>query len=195
MIQTGCRAGLLKEVQFIIQIERAHALFIKNVRNLIDIQRDFDQLNRNALHRYLYEINGTVRDVPLTEAGQLYWSTDRWVFAVKGLLVTYLFDKSLNEAGSNLDNLLKYMYKKFNYGLGTYTTNDMKEAAETITGNDYDQFFNDYILGTTPLPFDENSIFEFFVNNTSPDLINDINPPQPNKIYRLPWLPLLLLDN
>lgn len=174
---------------------RAYALFYQNVRTIDSIQKDFDKQDiRAALNRYLNEIKGTAKDIPLTEAGELYWGTDNsWVYYNKGMLVSYLFDKRLNEDGSNLDKLLKYMYAAFGYGIGAYETNDMKVAAETLTGKEYDQFFSDYIFGTTSLPLDENSNFEFFINTTSPELIKDYAIIK-DQVNIIPIIAPLLLD-
>ncbi len=92
----------------------------------------------------------------------------------KGALVAYLLDEVLNSDGSNLDNLLKYIYRKFAYGLKKITAEDILDACEALTGEDYNQFFNDYVFGKKSLPLDGSTQFKFFVNSTPPGLIRDI---------------------
>ena len=72
----------------------------------------------------------------------------------KGALVSYLIDNRLNENGLNFDDLLRYLYNDFDYGDKQISNEDIRNALNDISGEDWSGFFDDYISGTTPLEFD-----------------------------------------
>lgn len=116
--------------------------------------------------RYYQQMQGTGYDVPLIQMQAYAHHTGDPQFNFnaywKGALVAYLIDRRLIEAGLNLDHLLRYMYD--NYGLARirYTTDDMQNALQTLTGQDWGDFFARYIYGTEPLPPD--GTFEFLAH-------------------------------
>ena len=104
---------------------------------------------------YRKEILGTDYDLSLAELGERLDdnSSSPFKHAVyyKGALVSYLIDSRLNENGSNFDDLLKYLYKNFDYGEKQISNEDIRNALNEISGEDWSGFFDDYISGTTPL--------------------------------------------
>ena len=155
---------------------RSWALFSENIRELEDIEQDFHYFIANVhLWTYLNKIKGTKDDIPLIQMGYRFEGTNKAEFYYrKGALVAYLLDKELNSDGSNLDNLLKYIYRRFAYGLKKFTAEDILDASEALTGEDYNQFFNDYVFGKGSLPLNSSTQFKFFVNSTPPRLIQDM---------------------
>ena len=71
----------------------------------------------------------------------------------KGALVSYLIDKRLIENGLNFDYLLRYLYNNFDYGDKQISNEDIRNALNNISGEDWSGFFDDYIFGKTPLEF------------------------------------------
>lgn len=102
---------------------------------------------------YYQELIGTSKDISLEDSGSRYCHTKGEEFYYrKGALVTYLMDIELRNQGHALSELLKFMYEEYGLSGKKYTTDDVKQALETITGNDWEAFFDDYIRGTKPLP-------------------------------------------
>jgi hypothetical protein len=106
---------------------------------------------------------GAKYDVPLVEMSEMAASTGEWQYdqnvREKGACLFYLMDQELMSIGTSLDDLMRYMYE--NYGLTgkRYTTDDVLVALNTITNQDWADFFNKYIYGTEPLPLD--GVFEY----------------------------------
>lgn len=157
-------------------MDRTYALFKNNIRNLAEAHQDFNNLMRgDNLTWYLQKIKGTADDIPTIEMGK--WAQnqdDRRLHSYrKGALIGYLLDKILHEDGTSLDALIRYLYHHFNHGLLLITSEDIRDAAGTLTGKDYTQFFNDYVFGNTALPVDVNTQFNLFQRNTKDDFDRD----------------------
>ncbi len=112
---------------------------------------------------YRNEMYGTVCDVTLIEMGKKQKSETpcRYYYYLykKGALVSYLIDKKLSEYGMSLDDLMKFLYDKFEYGQLEFTSQDILEALNDLTGDDWTSFFDSYIYGNDELPL--NGEFEF----------------------------------
>lgn len=106
---------------------------------------------------YNEDILGTEYDLSLVELGRTLGddSSYPYIQAVfyKGALVSYLIDKRLNENGLNFDYLLRYLYNNFDYGDKQISNEDIRNALNDISGEDWSGFFDDYIFGKTPLKF------------------------------------------
>lgn len=109
---------------------------------------------------YILEILGSDYDIPLMdmpakakeEREDDYTNSDYWLYVyVKGALVGYMIDKRLSEQGLNFDHLLKYMYDNFTLKKKPFQTKDVLKALNIISGEDWSEFFEDYIYGTEPL--------------------------------------------
>jgi len=118
---------------------------ISEYQSWMDAQFDF----------YSKEIHSTDFDLPLVELGERLEdnSSNFFMHAVfyKGAVVSYLIDKRLNENGLNFDDLLRYLYNNFDYGDKQISNEDIRNALDDISGENWSGFFDDYIFGTTPL--------------------------------------------
>ena len=107
---------------------------------------------------YSKEILGTDYDLSLAELGERLEDNSSYILMravyYKGALVSYLIDNRLNENGLNFDDLLRYLYNNFAYGDKQISNEDIRNALNDISGEDWSGFFDDYISGTTPLEFD-----------------------------------------
>lgn len=142
---------------------RAYFLYRKNVEPVDDFIDDYNVIMGWSVKYYLTNIKGTEDDIPTIEMGYKWDKTEKaGYFYVKGRLIAYLLDKRMTEDGSGLDQLMRFMFQNFDHGLKFYTTEDILNAVNVITGQDYTQFFDDYIYGNAPLPLDESTRFDFF---------------------------------
>ncbi len=107
---------------------------------------------------YSKEILGTDYDLSLAELGERLEDNSSYLLMravyYKGALVSYLIDNRLNENGLNFDDLLRYLYNNFDYGDKQISNEDIRNALNDISGEDWSGFFDDYISGTTPLEID-----------------------------------------
>ena len=117
---------------------------------------------------YILEILDSDFDISLTdmptkakeEREDDYTNSDYWLNVyIKGALVGYLIDQRLAEKGLNFDHLLKYMYDNFTLKKKPFQTKDVLKALNTISGEDWSEFFKNYIYGTEPLPLEDD--FEY----------------------------------
>jgi hypothetical protein len=129
----------------------------------------YRNLMRGHWNEYKYDILGTDYDVPLTDmpaisqavgedpAGNnrpyrlnVYW---------KGALVAYMMDQRLTEHGLTMDDFLKALYDSYALQQRSFTTPDAIQVLNSLTGDDWSEFFALYIYGTEPLPL--NGYFEY----------------------------------
>jgi predicted metalloprotease with PDZ domain len=84
----------------------------------------------------------------------------------KGALLGMLLDleiRSRTGGQKSLDDVMRYLYAKFYeapaasyYGPGRgYDEKDIVESLNTVSGSDFGPFFEDYVRGTAPLPYDK----------------------------------------
>jgi len=117
---------------------------------------------KDSWQRY-YDWIGTKYDIPVIELSKAEVTTNEWQYGQnareKGACLFYLIDKELMAMGMSLDNLMQYMYE--NYGLQgkRYSTKDILNALNTITSNDWSEFFDKYVYGTVPLPLNGKFVF------------------------------------
>ena len=119
------------------------------------------------LDYYCGEILGTDHDLSLEELGERMeeGSSTKYKKALyyKGALISYLIDLRLDENGLNFDDLLRYLYINFEYGEKQFSNEDIRKALNEISGEDWSEFFDNYIFGTTPLALDGN--FQYINHN------------------------------
>jgi predicted metalloprotease with PDZ domain len=111
--------------------------------------------------RYLTKY-GTEGDMPLTrvreelarrEGHNQPESARLWIMYHKGALVASLLDREISKRTDNrksLDDLMYYMFRGFRKQ--QYSSEDILEALNIVTGQDFSQFFSDFVYGTTKLP-------------------------------------------
>ena len=118
---------------------------------------NFNNNMNGHLVQYLEIIKDTGSDMPLTEMGEDYNTY------VKGCLFAYMFDERLHEDGSSLEAVMRYIYETKDYGRETYSSEDIRDAANELTTVDnYNKLFDDYVFGSEPLPFHRDSEFTYF---------------------------------
>jgi predicted metalloprotease with PDZ domain len=72
----------------------------------------------------------------------------------KGALLGYMIDKKLIEEGLNLDDLMRYLYLNNGLLYEPTSSDDVLAALNTISNQDWNEFFEKYIYGIEPLPLD-----------------------------------------
>ena len=104
----------------------------------------------------------------------------------KGANVSFCLDIELRNLSNNkisLDELFREMAKNFPYGSNGFTNSDFQKTAEKLVKSDLTDFFNNYVFGTSPLPWEkylnflgleliktdsvQKPIIDIFVNETS----------------------------
>jgi predicted metalloprotease with PDZ domain len=113
---------------------------------------------------YQTKILGSEYDIPLTEMpakgkefGEEPGSANRPYrlnVYLKGALVAYMMDQKLIARNLNLDFFLRYLYENYGLKQTQFTTQDAISALNKISGEDWNDFFRQYIYGTTRLPLD-----------------------------------------
>ncbi len=107
-----------------------------------------------------YRQNPFALNTPVEDQGELFWSSDQFRDLVyrKGALIAFLMDRqirTLTEHRSTLDDLMSVLMtdeKILEEGL---THANLLVALEELTGSAWDNFLEDYVNGTEPLPVEE----------------------------------------
>ena len=105
---------------------------------------------------------GTKDDMPLTrvrektarrEGFEQPSSARAWIMYYKGALVASLMDGEIRRRTNgrkSLDDLMYYMFQEFRER--QYSSEDVLEALNTVTQQDFSQFFSDFVYGKARLP-------------------------------------------
>jgi len=75
----------------------------------------------------------------------------------KGSHVSLLLDLEIRQVSKNnhsLDDVMRTMFERFPLGTG-YTVDDLQRVCEEMAGSSVEQFFHDYVHGTTPIPWEQ----------------------------------------
>ncbi|HEY6951955.1 MAG TPA: PDZ domain-containing protein [Bacteroidota bacterium] len=75
----------------------------------------------------------------------------------KGSHVSLLLDLQIRQSSKNkhsLDDVMRTMFERFPLGKG-YTVDDLQKVSEEMAGSSLQQFFHDYVHGTTPIPWEQ----------------------------------------
>jgi predicted metalloprotease with PDZ domain len=78
-------------------------------------------------------------------------------FYGKGATVSMLLDLELRHSSGNaasFDDLLRTLYRRFPLGSGGYTVRDVQRIADELAGKSMQDFFDRYVYGTDPLPWE-----------------------------------------
>ncbi|MBI5473622.1 MAG: M61 family metallopeptidase [Ignavibacteriae bacterium] len=76
----------------------------------------------------------------------------------RGAAVSFALDmtiRKLTENRKSLDDVMRAMLAKFPRGRGGYTVADFQKISEEIAGASLKQFFDDYVDGVSPIPWDK----------------------------------------
>ena len=113
---------------------------------------------RDDFDRYLREFLGTKNDAALAQAFKLWdVSTDAYFFVTyrKGALVSLLMDaltRKVTNGNKTLDDLMRTLYERYGGMKGVYANKDMIKLLNSITGFDFNPFFDKYVYGKDRLP-------------------------------------------
>jgi len=115
---------------------------------------------------YQHKIKGTPYDIPLVDMpakGQLLGedparveSSHRVNVYVKGALVAYMLDQRLNEKGLSMDDFLRALYQDYALQRRSFTTAQALAVLNHLSGEDWQDFFAQYIYGSAALPLNGN---------------------------------------
>lgn len=76
----------------------------------------------------------------------------------KGSMVSLLLDVEIRQRTSNkhsLDDVMRSMYRKYPLSGKGYTLEEFRKMAEEVAGGSLEKFFEQYVTGTAPLPWEE----------------------------------------
>jgi predicted metalloprotease with PDZ domain len=76
----------------------------------------------------------------------------------KGSYVCIALDMDIRNSSKNeysLDDVFKYMFKKFPLDVKGYTNDDFRKACEKFAGKPLKQFFEDYVFGVKPIEWEK----------------------------------------
>ncbi len=76
----------------------------------------------------------------------------------KGHLLGLLLDLKIiaaNQGKSSLDDVMRKLYKDFALKKKGFTSDDVNKACEAVSGLKLQSFFQDFVFGVEPLPYDE----------------------------------------
>ena len=98
-------------------------------------------------------------------------------YYVKGQLIGLLLDLSIREFTNNkqsLDNLMRFMnwwFAKNNIG---YQGNDILRSINSLTNNNFSDFFNKYVSGTVELPYEQILNYAGILTEIKKDTVPDL---------------------
>ncbi|WMS88622.1 M61 family metallopeptidase [Pleionea litopenaei] len=76
----------------------------------------------------------------------------------KGSLVSWLLDYKIREATNNqkrFEDVHRLLFQRFNASEKGFTDEDLLSLVNEVTGKDFGSFWDDYVWGTKPIPFDD----------------------------------------
>ncbi len=112
----------------------------------------------SSFHAWFYDRSPQMQETNLANTTISYYN--------KGALLGMLLDleiRSATQGGKSLDDVMRLMYRKFYESPATtyylhgrgYTEKDILDAANQVSGVDLAPFFQQYIAGTAPLPYND----------------------------------------
>ena len=79
-------------------------------------------------------------------------------FYSQGALASWFLDLRIRASSSgrnSLDEVFRDLFERHSLDRGGYSRDDLEQALRRVTGQDWSDYFRDYIDGTRPLPFEE----------------------------------------
>jgi predicted metalloprotease with PDZ domain/thioredoxin-related protein len=133
---TPYRVGLYSKERFLRHLKKDYEGYLKRYGTSDDmaLTRVKEELARKESH----DRSGSAR---------------LWIMYHKGALVASLMDDEIKERTGglkSLDDLMRYMFHEFRER--EYSSEDVLAALNTVTGQDFAEFFSDFVYGTTKLP-------------------------------------------
>lgn len=112
----------------------------------------------SSFHAWFYDRSPQMQETNFANSTISYYN--------KGALLGMLLDleiRSATHGEKSLDDVMRLMYQKFYESPATsyylrgrgYTEKDILDAVNQVSGVDFTQFFQQYVAGTAPLPYNE----------------------------------------
>ena len=112
----------------------------------------------SSFHAWFYDRSPQMQETNFANTTFSYYN--------KGALLGMLLDleiRSQTHGAKSLDDVMRLMYRKFYEGPATsyylrgrgYTERDLLDAVQQVSGADFSSFFQQYVAGTAPLPYNE----------------------------------------
>lgn len=126
------------------------------IDGLVTSLQEYKDIMKALWEQYL-EREGTEYDLPYAELAKLASmygtgaSEYRTMMSAWGNAFAYILDRKLIEAGSSLDELLRYLYVHYGLEERQYTQNDVLDIIEKLTGQSFADLFDTYLHTNTSL--------------------------------------------
>lgn len=145
------RAGLWSRAEFLARLAG-------EIRDLqLEPGRRLMSAESSSFNAWFYDRSPQMQETNFANTTISYYN--------KGALIGLLLDleiRSRTGGRKSLDDVLRYLYHRFyeapaatSYGPGRgYTENDLLDAINEVSGSNFDDFFNQAVRGTEPLPYD-----------------------------------------
>ena len=133
---TPYRLGLYSKERFVLRLMMLYREYLRkyDTKGDMPLRRVKEELARRETH----EQPSSVRS---------------WIMYYKGALVASHLDKEIRnrtDGRRSLDDLMYYIFHEFRER--EYSSKDILEALNTVTEQDFSQFFSDFVYGTAKLP-------------------------------------------
>ncbi|MDA0986621.1 MAG: PDZ domain-containing protein [Bacteroidetes bacterium] len=95
----------------------------------------------------------------------------------KGASVSLLLDLEIRKITKNkisLDDVMKSMFEKFPLIKGGFTVDDFQKEVENLTNHSFESYFNNYVHGTSPLPWEE-LLYSAGLSILPKDTVNEVD--------------------
>lgn len=117
----------------------------------------YKKLMSDKLKQY-HKVIGTMLDLSIEDIttkigeGPPANNEEQAVLYARATLINYMLDIELAKLGLNLDLLLRALYNEFGLTGKKWKQEDIPRILKDITGNDFNNFFNEYLYTNTKLP-------------------------------------------
>lgn len=98
-------------------------------------------------------------------------------YYAKGSYVSIVLDMEIRNASKNkhsLDDVFRYMYKKFPLDEKGYTNNDFRKACEKFADKKLKQFFDDYVYGVKPIEWEKYLLYAGLILTHSDSVVTPV---------------------
>jgi len=146
------RSGIWSQQDFLDRL----ASEVQSLRD--DPGRRLMSAESSSFHAWFYDRSPQMQETNFANTTISYYN--------KGALLGMLLDleiRSQTHGEKSLDDVMRLMYKKFYESPATsyylrgrgYTERDVLDAVHQVSGADFSSFFQQYVAGTVPLPYNE----------------------------------------
>ncbi|KMY65615.1 hypothetical protein AAU61_21380 [Desulfocarbo indianensis] len=128
------------------------ATYYGNMRQQNDMT--FSTALVDIFYRQYLDIKASHGDVVVGNASLLDPDYNHQYVSTKGGLLCYMLDKKLNETGNNIGQVNRLIYQRFGLSQDSayFSNDDILQALNDISGQDFSGFFAKYVYGTELIP-------------------------------------------